>query len=148
MMNLKGKKLNVSMFTLIELVTVIAIMLILAGIALPTYNGIRNRANKTKAVAEIQSFATAIASFQTDMGRLPRTLNELVVNPGAGTKWQGPYLQRRKIQKDPWQNAYVYQVPSKDGGAGSYDIISYGSDGAPGGTGSAKDIDNWPDDGE
>jgi general secretion pathway protein G len=147
-MNSKEKKWNVLRFTLIELVTVIAIMLILAGIALPAYNGIRNRANKTKAVAEIQSFVTAIASFQTDMGRLPKTLDELVVNPGAGGKWQGPYLQRRKIQKDPWQNDYVYQVPSKEGGAGSYDIISYGSDGTPGGTGNAKDIDNWPDDEE
>ena len=142
------KKNVISMFTLIELVTVIAIILILSGIAIPTYSVIRNNAKKTKATAEIQNFATAISAFQMDMGRLPKSLNELVTNPGSGKKWQGPYIQRKKIQKDPWQNPYIYQTPSKNGGAGSYDIICYGSDGSPGGTGSAKDIDNWPDEEE
>ena len=148
MKKFRRKDISMNLFTLIELVTVIAIILILTGIAIPTYSVITNNAKKTKATAEIQNFETAIAAFQMDIGRLPKSLNDLVVNPGGGDKWQGPYLKRKKIQKDPWQNAYVYQTPSKDGGAGSYDIISYGSDGTPGGKGSGKDIDNWPDENE
>ncbi len=143
-----GKKVYNSLFTLIELVTVIAIILILTGIAIPTYSVITNNAKKTKAIAEIQNFATVISAFQMDIGRLPRTLNELVINPGSSKKWQGPYLKRKTIQKDPWQNTYIFQTPSQNGGAGTYDIICYGSDGVLGGTGSGKDITNWPDDDE
>ena len=148
LLELNTKRVSISLFTLIELVTVIAIILILSGIAIPVYSKITNNAKKTKAIAEIQNFDTVISQFQMDMGRLPRTLNELVVNPGAGKKWNGPYLKRKTIQKDPWQNPYVYQTPSKNGGSGTYDIICYGSDGVPGGTGSAKDITNWPDEDE
>ena len=148
MKDLNKRTVYVSLFTLIELVTVIAIILILTGVAIPTYSIITNNAKKTKAIAEIQNFATVISAFEMDMGRLPRTLNELVVNPGAGKKWNGPYLKRKTIQKDPWQNTYIFTTPSKNGGAGTYDITCYGSDGAPGGTGSGKDITNWPDEDE
>jgi len=143
------RKFTGSCFTLIEMVIVIAVILILTGIAIPAYQGIQSRARRSRAVLEIEAFNTAIATFQMDMGRLPKSLDELVRNPGAGKKWKGPYLNNRTtVPKDPWGNSYVYQHPSVKGGQDAYDIISYGSDGAPGGSGSAEDIDNWPDENE
>ena len=141
---MKKRKQSTTNFTLIEMVITISIILILTGIAIPAYNVITTNAKKTKVKAEIQNFATAIASFQLDMGRLPNSLDELVTNPGEGKKWNGPYMKRKTIPKDPWQHEYVYQVPGQRGND-SYDIICYGSDGVPGGTGSAADIDNNSD---
>ena len=131
-----------------EMVVTISIILMMIGIAIPAYNKIQSRAKTAKANAQIQNFVTAIATFELDMGHLPKSLDDLVQNPGSGKKWHGPYLQMKSIPKDPWQHDYVYQSPGKNGDADSYDIISYGSDGAPGGTGSAADIDNWPGDDE
>jgi len=67
----KKRKIRTSVFTLIEMVIVIAVILILTGIAIPTYQGIQSRARKTRATLEIEAFAAAIATFQLDMGRLP-----------------------------------------------------------------------------
>jgi general secretion pathway protein G len=47
---------------------------------------------------------------------------------------------KKAVPLDPWGNAYVYKTP---GDHGDYDMLSFGKDGAPGGSGEAADLGNW-----
>jgi general secretion pathway protein G len=89
---------------------------------------------------QIQSFASALDLFYLDAGRYPTTAEGLaaLVKPAAGvTAWNGPYLKGGNVPNDPWGTPYLYRSP---GQRNPYEIISYGSDGQEGGTGTAADI--------
>ncbi|MEX2381211.1 MAG: prepilin-type N-terminal cleavage/methylation domain-containing protein [Opitutales bacterium] len=58
-------------FTLIELLTVIAIIGILAAILIPTVHSVRKSANNTKTKAQFSQWATAIESFRQEYGYYP-----------------------------------------------------------------------------
>lgn len=132
---------RVAGFTLLELLVVVAIIGLLAAYVGPKYFGQLGKSEQALAKAQIESFHRALASYRLDVGAFPTTeegLNALVVKPAAApaAKWSGPYLSKA-IPLDPWGRAYIYRFPS---GKGDYDIISYGKDGQPGGTGDAADI--------
>ena len=55
--------------------------------------------------------------------------------------WRSPYL-RKPVPNDPWGRPYVYLAPGEANPTG-YDLISYGADGQPGGTGEDTDITSW-----
>jgi general secretion pathway protein G len=71
-------------------------------------------------------------------------MQALRVKPQGITKWEGPYLPK-DIPPDPWGNPYQYKSP---GDHGPFDIISFGSDGKPGGEGEDLDIVSWKNIGE
>ena len=77
-----------------------------------------------------------------DNDKYPTTeqgLNALRVQPADATGWKGPYTTK-DIPTDPWGNEYLYESPGPNGE--DFVIISYGSDGAPGGEGDASDLDS------
>lgn len=126
-------------FTLLELLVVVAIIGLLAAYVGPKYFGQLGKSEQTLAKAQIESFHRALASYRLDTGAFPSTeegLNALIVKPAAATKWNGPYLSKA-VPLDPWGKPYVYRVP---GAKGDYDLLSYGKDGAPGGSGDAADV--------
>ncbi len=134
-------------FTLIELMVVIIILGILAIYIGPKIMGRPEEAKQVKAKVDIAALETALKLYKLDNGVYPGTeqgLQALVEMPETGTlpkKWrEGGYLEKSKVPKDPWGNEYVYLSP---GIQGDFDIISYGADGAPGGEGQNKDINNW-----
>jgi general secretion pathway protein G len=129
-------------FTLLELLVVILIIGLLTGIVAPRFMNQIARSEATTARAQIDAFDKALQAYRIDMGRYPTSsegLKALVEAPGAEPRWRGPYL-KDTIPPDPWGTAYEYRVPSTRGK--DYDIISYGRDRAPGGTGDAADIMN------
>ena len=65
-------------------------------------------------------------------------LQALVTAPANETKWRGPYIEKA-VPLDPWGQAYVYKIPGEHN---EYDLISYGKDGKPGGTGEDEDLSN------
>lgn len=65
---------NQSAFTLLELLTVIAIILILVGISVGTYGYANNKAARSRAEAEIRALATACENYKADNGEYPRVL--------------------------------------------------------------------------
>lgn len=139
--------LNNNGFTLIELMVVIVILGILAVYLAPKIMGEPEKAKQTKAKIDIQALETALRMYKLDNGHYPTTsqgLQALVTVPSGGPSaknWrEGGYLEKSKLSKDPWGNDYVYLSP---GVHGDFDIISYGADGEPGGTGKNKDITNW-----
>jgi general secretion pathway protein G len=97
------------------------------------------KAKVTAARTQIGLIEQAIFDFRLDTGGLPSSLAELRKNTSGKEQWDGPYL-KKAVPKDPWKNEYVYSVPGEHG---DFDLMSYGSDGQPGGDGDAKDIGNW-----
>ncbi len=141
------RRLNHFGFTLIELMVVIVILGILAGLIVPRLMGRPEEAKQLKARMQIESLETALKLYKLDSGMYPDTeqgLQALVEKPETGNfpkKWrEGGYLEKGRVPSDPWGNEYVYLSP---GLQGEYDIVSYGADGVPGGDGKDKDINNW-----
>jgi general secretion pathway protein G len=125
-------------FTLMEMAVVMAIIATLATIVTPVYFNHVKKARAGAASAQINLLEQAIMDFRLDVGTLPPSLDALVKNPGD-EKWNGPYL-KRAVPKDPWGGLYIYTVP---GTHGEFDLVSYGADKQPGGTGESADISNW-----
>jgi general secretion pathway protein G len=145
-MNMR-KILNNHGFTLIELMVVIVILGILAGLIIPRIMGRPDEARRAKATIQIESLESALKMYKLDNGNYPMTeqgLQALVEPPAVGAlakNWkQGGYLEKGKVPKDPWDNDFIYLCP---GTHGEYDLSSYGADGEPGGDGKNKDINNW-----
>lgn len=128
-------------FTLLELLVVVAIIGLLAGYVAPRYFSQLGKSEAGVARAQIDALEKALDQYRLDTGRYPTTeqgLNALMVKPANEPKWAGPYL-RKGLPADPWGNQYLYKIP---GQRAEFDIISYGKDGQPGGTGDAADISN------
>lgn len=134
-------------FTLIELMVVIVILGILAGLIVPRIMGRPEEAKQLKAKLTIESLETSLRLYKLDVGAYPTTeqgLAALITAPGTGNEastWrEGGYIEKGRVPRDPWGQEFVYLSP---GVHGEYDIISYGSDGVPGGDGKDKDINSW-----
>jgi general secretion pathway protein G len=129
-------------FTLLELLVVMVIIGLLAGYVGPKYFSQIGKSEVKVARAQIDALDKALDQYRLDTGHYPameQGLAALVARPANEPKWDGPYL-RKKVPDDPWGNPYVYRIPGEHG---DYDLLSYGKDGQPGGTGEAADIDNW-----
>lgn len=138
--NRNSRKLRRHYFSLIEIMVVVVIIGLLTGIVGINVYGYIDRARSNRAKAEIHSLKNGIGTFYMDMGEFPRSLEDLVRNPGSN-KWDGPYLDPPRVPKDPWGEAYRYDVPGQAGRP--FDLYSYGKDKAPGGTGADADITSW-----
>lgn len=132
-------------FTLIELVVVMAIIAMLAALVGPQlFNQLEGSKGKSTK-AQIEMLSTALDSFRLDTGRYPTQaegLDALVKKPDSVSTWAGPYLRKKDLPKDGWNNPYVYEFPAKKSSVG-YDLYSLGADGKPGGEGDNADIGNW-----
>jgi general secretion pathway protein G len=130
-------------FTLVELLVVITIIGLIMGLVGPRVLNYLTESKAKAAKIQIESLSSALDLYFLDVGRYPTTsegLAALVKRPGSTTAWNGPYLKGGLVPADPWGNAYVYRSPGEHG---TYDIISYASDGVEGGTGAATDITSW-----
>ena len=130
-------------FTLIEILVVITIIALIMSLVGPRVLNYLAESKVKAAKIQIQSLGSALDLFNLDTGRYPSTgegLAALVQSPGTIPSWNGPYLKGGVVPNDPWGNAYVYRSPGEHG---PYDIMSYGSDGQEGGTGTAADITSW-----
>ncbi|AOY57973.1 MULTISPECIES: type II secretion system major pseudopilin GspG [Desulfococcus] len=141
------KTTEINGFTLIELMVVIVILGILAGLIVPRIMSRPGEAKQMKARIQIESLETALKLYKLDNGFYPTTeqgLQALVEPPETGNipkNWKsGGYLEKGKVPLDPWGNDFIYLSPGING---EYDITSYGADGVPEGEGEDKDINNW-----
>ena len=129
-------------FTLLELLVVMLIIGLLAGYVAPKYFAQVGKSEIKIARAQIDAFDKALDQYRLDTGHYPTTeqgLDALVTKPANEPKWAGPYL-KKAVPPDPWGNPYVYKMPGEHG---EFDLLSYGKDGQPGGSGEAADITNW-----
>jgi general secretion pathway protein G len=130
-------------YTLIEILVVLTIISLLLGLVGPrvlSYLG-ESRVKTTR--LQIESFSSALDLFYLDAGRYPTSsegLDALTQRPANVSVWNGPYLKGGRVPNDPWGNAYQYRVSAER--TPPYEIMSLGSDGREGGTGTAADISN------
>lgn len=130
-------------FTLLELLVVMVIIGLLAGFVAPRYFAQVGKSRVKAARAQIDALDKALEAFRLDTGRLPTTeegLAALNTPPQGITNWGGPYL-KKDVPLDPWGHPYVYGSPGTH--QNDFDLLSYGRDGQPGGTGEDADITNW-----
>ncbi len=90
---------------------------------------------KNKVFSDMISLEASIDTFLLNTNQYPKTLEELIVDPGFNG-WAGPYIKASKLH-DPWGNPYIYIPHPK-----SYQLISHGADGIEGGEGINADIYN------
>ena len=134
-------------FTLIELLVVIVVIGVLASLVAPNVFQHVGAAKDATARSQIEMLGAALDAYRLDNGRYPTTqqgLDALWMAPTADPRpsnWRGPY-SRKAVPLDPWEHPYVYRNPAEQS-RGGYDLLSYGSDGKPGGDGDAVDITSW-----
>jgi general secretion pathway protein G len=127
-------------FTLIEILVVITIIGLIMALVGPRVLNYLTESKVKAARIQIESFSSALDLYYLDMGRYPSSaegLAALMQPSGANSGWSGPYLKGTSVPNDPWGHSYVYRAPGEHS---AYEIISYGSDGQEGGTGTAADI--------
>lgn len=130
-------------FTLVEMLVVITIIGLIMALVGPRVLNYLAESKVKAARIQVESFSSSLDLFYLDNGRYPTTSEGLVAlaqRPGAAEAWNGPYVRGGLVPNDPWGHPYIYRSPGEHG---TYDIVSYGSDGQQGGSGTAADIESW-----
>ena len=135
-------------FTLIEILVVIIVIGLLAGLVGPRILGHVSEAKTATARAQIELFSVALDNYRLDNGSYPTTeqglqaLQDKPTREPIPTNWRGPYL-RKAVPVDPWGRAYSYRSPGQHDPSG-FDLFSLGRDGQPGGEGEDADVGSGP----
>ena len=134
-------------FTLIEMLVVLVIIGLLAGLVGPKLFGHVDSSKVKTADVQIKTFKGAMETFRLDVGRFPTpaeglaALNQSPTEDRARTRWRGPYLDQ-DVPLDPWGNPYVYSQPGTKGQP--FALYSFGADGKRGGEGNDADVGFLP----
>lgn len=130
-------------FTLLELLVVMFILVLLAGVVTVLVTKRVEEAKHAKAVADVESLGSAIDQYHLQNGNFPPDLEALRTKPSGDDlpNWNGPYI-KKPVPNDPWGKPYIYATPGEHN-AESYDLSSLGQDGKTGGSGTDADINNW-----
>ncbi len=127
-------------YTLTEMLVVIGIIGLLAAALTPGLIGQLSRARTKAARLQLETVSAGLEMFRADLARYPTAgegLGALVVDPKDADGWVGPYLRDSKALADPWGHPILYHL---DAGGDRFDLVSLGSDGKEGGSGTAADI--------
>jgi general secretion pathway protein G len=130
-------------FTLVELLVVLVILGLLAGLVGPRVLTYLGGAKSDTAQLQIEEFGAGLDLYHLEVGRYPNSeegLAALTTAPAGIDNWGGPYLKKKNIPTDPWGNVYHYRSPGENG---DYDLYSLGRDDVDGGEGEDADIVSW-----
>ena len=132
-------------FTLVEILVVIAIISLLAGVVVLNVAPQLGMGKQATAQSQIQILSSALDTYQMAHGAFPtqaQGLDALVRKPAQepvpANYPESGYLKSRTVPLDPWKRPYVYLTPGRQNEP--FEILSYGADGQPGGEGAASDL--------
>ncbi len=126
--------------TLLEMMVVLAIIALVAGLAAPRLMDSFGRAKARTAAIQMESLRSAVQLFYLDAGRYPSEaegLTALLTAPQGVQNWHGPYVDDTEDLNDPWSRSYIYRSPA---GTKAFEISTYGRDGRAGGSSEDSDI--------
>ena len=132
--NKKNKKGQLTGFSLLELLVVLAIIGIILSFIVPNVINRPNDARKAKIINDIKVIETALDLYKLDNGKYPNEKNGLEVLTDSEKK----YING--VPNDPWGIKYRYRNPGK---FSSIDIWTFGADNIEGGENENADIGNW-----
>lgn len=130
-------------FTLLEMLVVMVIIGLLAGLVGPRIFGKVDTSKVQTAQTQIKMLESAVNIMRLDVGQIPpqdqglQWLTTAPSDPSIASLWKGPYIEGT-IPVDPWNNPYQYKVPGPNGKP--FAVYSLGADGKPGGEGLNADI--------
>jgi len=130
-------------FTLIELLVVLVILGLLAGLVGPRVIKHLGESKTKTAILQIEELSGALDVYRLEVGRYPSSdqgLTALIEKPADAEQWNGPYLRKKTIRKDPWGYDYHYKSPGENG---AFDLYSLGADNSSGGEGEDRDVLGW-----
>jgi general secretion pathway protein G len=107
-------------FTLVEVLLVVAILGILAGVVVVSVAGKQKGAMIKATRASISGLCTAVDLYEVDTGQYPASL-EALVNSDGSPNWNGPYF--KGTAADAWGTPFSYSAQGD-----KYKIISAGPD--------------------
>ena len=132
-------------FTLIEIMVVVVIIGLLSALVGPRLIGQSDEAKRKTTQTQISQLEQVLGLYYLDNGAYPTTnqgLSALITAPTTPPEpinyKKGGYM--KKMPKDAWGREFIYVCPGEHG---DFDILSYGADGAEGGSGANADIMNW-----
>lgn len=130
-------------FTLIEVIVVIIILGVLAAVIAPRLISRVGQSKQAVAASNAGAIATALELYRADCGdpEAGASLDILYTRPGNVDEgaWKGPYVKSPEALLDPWGKPFELILPGQKNVA-DFDIVSYGSDGKPGGEGENADV--------
>ena len=133
-------------FSLIELMIVLVILGLLAGLVGPQLMRQLEGSKVDVAETQIKMLRSALQTYRIDVGTYPTTAQGLaaLMSPPdeVADYWRGPYLQD-ELPVDPWRTPYQYEAPVDN--LQGFVLYSYGADSARGGEGDFADIGFLPE---
>lgn len=126
-------------FSLIEMLAVIVLIGIVAGIVVQNVGKNVNSGKYNAGKAKVGSLSGKIEAYSLDNGTPPQRLEELVTRPGNAKNWNGPYAKESDL-KDTFGHEFQYKTPGEHG---EFDLVFLGRDGQAGGTDFNADYGNW-----
>ena len=133
-------------FTLLELMVVLVILGLLAGLVGPRLFGKVDSSKVQVAETQIKMLRGALQAYRLDVGRYPSTAEGLTAlmraPPETATYWSGPYLED-EMPLDPWRAPYRYEHPADN--LQGFALYSLGADSAEGGEGVNADVGYLPE---
>lgn len=121
-------------FTLIEMMLVLAIIGMMAGVAVWSMSGTAEQSRISTTKQSMRTIESALNSYQLNTGQYPPSITVLA---------QGTTAYIKKVPKDGWKRDFMYSVPGSSGKA--FNLYSLGKDGE---AGTADDVDVWTMDDE
>jgi len=131
-------------FSLIELMIVLVILGLIAGVVGPQAMKYLSKGKTKSAQVQIENISSALDMYRLEVGSYPTSeqgLKALAETPTGVRGWNGPYLKKGNVPKDPWNNDYQYKRVSNNGHP--YELYSMGADAVKGGTGEDADLSLW-----
>lgn len=137
-------------FTLVELLSIIAIMAILMGITIPVIRSANARAKIARAKSDIAKLEAAAEQYKNDYGSYPSSSSDTNLYAAARSTspiTKKPYIQFKEkdivMQRvvDSWGTPYKYTAPGTRN-TKSVDIYSFGPNKTDD-AGAGDDINNW-----
>jgi len=123
-------------FSLVEVMIVIVIMGLLAGVVTVNVRGYLVRARRETARSEIATIIKALDTFFAANSKYPTNDEGLAVLAGGSAENTDEALLSG-VPVDPWGNSYQYNSPGVNS---PFEVICYGADGREGGDGADADI--------